>query len=308
MGATSTDMANDGSLVTEAELLAGYEQKSRKIRGLETAWLEARPSKERQQDAPILIFLHGFPDTAESWSYQLDHFKGRYWVVAPFIRGAAPSEPGRDLRRYGTSAIALDHLAILTAVDPTKTRRVFIVGHDLGCVHAWSLARLLGPRAAGLVVINGLTVGQMARRLTAPRQLKKSWYMFLMQIPFFPELAVSIAPRKLVALAHAKGELPQEIRPPLRSLVGATVGPLNQYRALAREIPRSILTKEARLVCPVLVLWSARDAFLEPINADEIKPDARDVTIRILPSNHWVQRSNPEQINALIAEFLQKKE
>lgn len=268
------------------------------LRGLKTAWLEAGP-----EDAPLALFFHGFPDAAECWEYQFQGLSDRYRVIAPYARGAGPSEKATRLHRYAPDSAALDALAILDEVDPTRKRKVFIVGHDLGSVHAWHMAQLLGRRAAGLVVINGLSVAQMARRWKNPRQLVKSWYMAAMQVPVLPETLFRAFPARLLKYAHKRGGLRPEFRPPLPKVRAALEGPLNQYRAFAREIPKALLHKTRRLTCPVLVLFGKDDAFLEPPTHEELARDAARLTIRILPGNHWLHRQDHEKVNKLLADF-----
>ena len=271
-------------------------------RGLVTAWLEDGPAGPTT-GTPVLLFLHGFPDTAEMWSGQLSGLADRYTVVAPYGRGVGPSSPADRRARYAPDSVALDLLAVLAAVDPSGARPVVLIGHDLGTVHAWNLARFLCDRAAGLVLINGLTIAAMMRRLRRPRQLLRSWYMPLMQLPVLPELLAKAAPEPLLALAHWLGGLTRERRPPATAARDALAGPLNQYRVFLAEAPRRLRTVEPRLACPVLVLFGADDAFLLPPRADELAAAAADVTIRILPGNHWLHRTRPAQVNALIAEL-----
>ena len=277
--------------------------KQRDARGLASAWLEAGP--EAATDAtPILLMMHGFPDAAQSWSFQIDALKDRYTIVAPFVRGTGPSEKSDQVRRYSPDAVALDVLEILKDVDPGGKRPIITVGHDLGCVHAWHLAELLQSRAKGVVLINGLTVSQMARRLTKPAQLKKSWYIFLMQVPILPELLARTASVPLLRFAHARGGLPAGLRPAIESAKSVMLGPLNQYRAFMRDIPRALRRSSKRLACPVLALWGASDAFVVAPRRDELEREAEDVTVRILPGNHWLHRQDHERVNRLLEEFI----
>ena len=268
------------------------------IRGLNTAWLEAGTAGR-----PIVMMLHGFPDSAECWDRQIDFFAEDYHVVAPYVRGAKPSEPSRDMDRYSPEAIALDFLDILLEVNPERDQPVFIVGHDLGGVPAWQLARLIQSRAAGLVIINSLTIKQMFRRFKQPRQLLKSWYMLPMQVPKIPELLMRRFPIYFLDAAHSAGELQGAARPGLSSLRGALAGPMNQYRTFLRAIPKELRQKQKRLQTPVLVLWGSDDAFLVPPTLDEMETEAEKVTVRILPGNHWIHRSESVQVNKLMAEF-----
>ncbi len=35
------------------------------------------------RDAPVLIFLHGFPESHRTWRHQLPHFAKRFRCIAP---------------------------------------------------------------------------------------------------------------------------------------------------------------------------------------------------------------------------------
>ncbi len=53
--------------------------------GLDFAYLE-------QGSGPVVLMLHGFPDTAHTWSHQMPALAAAgYRVVAPFLRGYYPT-------------------------------------------------------------------------------------------------------------------------------------------------------------------------------------------------------------------------
>lgn len=271
------------------------------IRGLTTAWLEAGvPGR------PIVFLCHGFPDDPYAWSQQLDVLATEHHVIAPYVRGCDRSAAADDLRRYGTAAILLDHLDILQRVQLSDKTPVSVIGHDLGVAHAIELARALGPRLASLIAINGIDVGGFARRLGRPEQIKKSWYMGLMQLPLIPEAAVKLIPESCAWLAGELGGLSKD----LRESVGferRTLAPLNQYRAFAREIPRKNQERPARIRAPMLVLWGRDDGLLEPPEKLEWERIGLKVTIRILVGGHWLHRENPDLVNPIIVDFLNEK-
>lgn len=271
------------------------------IRGLNTSWYRAGDTQK-----PILLFLHGYPDSPETWESQLDHFKNDFEVVCPFLRGAGPSEKAGTIRRYGLAGVGLDLLTMLKRIDPKSSRPVYCVGHDLGAVHAAHLAQLLGSRMQGLILLNGLPLSQMARRFTNPKQHLKSWYIYLMQLPFFPETVAKHFPKVILGLAHELAHLPKAQQVPTHKLRGAIVHTVNQYRAFARELPRHWRQSEPRIHCPLLVIWGEDDAFLVTPTADEFKPFAHQITSRIIEGNHWVHRESPKRVNRLIGEFIQK--
>ena len=58
--------------------------------GLDFAYLE-------QGDGPLVILLHGFPDTANSWAHQSTALAAAgYRAVAPYLRGYYPTQIPKD--------------------------------------------------------------------------------------------------------------------------------------------------------------------------------------------------------------------
>lgn len=275
-----------------------WQERSAVIRGLKSVWIDSGP-----EDGDVVLFLHGYPDSPECWEYQIRELSLKYRVIAPYMRGVGASDPGESIRRYGTKPVTLDMLAILDIVDPTKKRPIYCVGHDLGSVYAWNLASSLGERVSALVIINGLSLGQMLGRWKYPQQLRKSWYIYLMQVPVFPELLLKTVPARLLDFAHRLGGLEESRRPDRLKVLGALRHPVNQYRSFFRELPEVLSNRTTKVSCPVLVLWGSDDAFLMPPRMDELKPDAEDVTVRILSGGHWLQRQMPEKINELLNRF-----
>jgi pimeloyl-ACP methyl ester carboxylesterase len=99
-------------------------------------------------DAPLIIFLHGWPELAISWRHQIPCF------AALGFRGIAP-----DMRGYGRSSVyqrhedyALEHsvgdmLELLAALG--RDTAVW-VGHDWGSPVVWSLASHHPERCSGV--------------------------------------------------------------------------------------------------------------------------------------------------------------
>jgi pimeloyl-ACP methyl ester carboxylesterase len=273
-----------------------HREKSCIVRGLSTAWLEAGTPGN-----PVVMLLHGFPDDASIWRPQMDALAAKFHIIAPHVRGCATSVPAQDLHRYGRDAVVLDHLSILSQCTSDQTP-VLCVGHDLGVVHAMTLAQRLGPRCAGIVCINGLDLEMFARRLRDPEQIAKSWYMGFMQVPILPEMVARYAPRTAHWLAQtlAGGDSSHLAVP--SEFERRAIAPLNQYRAFAREVGRTG-SGSGRLKCPVLVVWGRDDGVLLPPTEQEWRRVALNASIRIIPGGHWLHRDQPDVVNDLLAQF-----
>nr|MDQ3293818.1 alpha/beta hydrolase [Actinomycetota bacterium] len=63
-------------------------------------------------EGPLAVCLHGFPDSAWTWrTLAPDLAAAGYRVVAPFLRGFAPSSVPSD-GRYQTGVLAADACAL----------------------------------------------------------------------------------------------------------------------------------------------------------------------------------------------------
>lgn len=97
---------------------------------------------------PLVLLLHGFPDTAHTWDRVMPELaRAGYRAVAPFMRGYHPSEIPAD-GRYDIDTLGRDALALIEALGE---QRAVVVGHDWGASAAFSAATQ-GPEHVRLLV------------------------------------------------------------------------------------------------------------------------------------------------------------
>ena len=134
-------------------------------------------------DGPLVICLHGFPDSAHTWRHLLPRLADAgYRAVAPFLRGYAPTEVPPD-GRFQTAASAMDALALRDALGGGADS--VIIGHDWGAVIT-HIAANVRPDALAKVVTMAVPPGNAVgvAFLSNLAQIKRSWYMFFFQHPF----------------------------------------------------------------------------------------------------------------------------
>ena len=135
-------------------------------------------------DGPLALCLHGFPDSAHTWRFLLPQLaRAGYRAVAPFLRGYAPTAVPAD-GRLQTAVSALDAIGLAEALGSDGSPSV-IIGHDWGAVitHIAAAHRPdLWSKVVTMAVPPGSAVG--AAFLTNLQQIKRSWYMFFFQHPF----------------------------------------------------------------------------------------------------------------------------
>jgi pimeloyl-ACP methyl ester carboxylesterase len=111
--------------------------------GVRFAYLE-------QGRGPLVLMLHGFPDTAQTWEHAMPPVAAAgYRVVAPFMRGYHPTAIPSDAR-YDTGTLGRDILALIDALGEAGEKAI-VVGHDWGASAAYSAAAI-GPEKIRLLV------------------------------------------------------------------------------------------------------------------------------------------------------------
>jgi pimeloyl-ACP methyl ester carboxylesterase len=264
------------------------------------------------EDGPLVVALHGFPDTAWTWRHLGPHLAARGWrVVAPFLRGYAPSGLADS---YHVGALAADAVALHAVLGGDE--RSVLVGHDWGAITANALGAHPDSPYRRVVALAVPPLGAMAGapvRLV-PRQLRLSWYTLFNQLPLLPERTVDRWLPKLwrdwspgydaaedVALVRASW--------PTRAHLHAAVGYYRAVRAPWR-VPAPYRTWARTLdgvpTVPQLVLHGADDGCLQAAFAEHaarrLPPTAR---FELVPgAGHFLQVERPDVVNGLIADFL----
>lgn len=101
---------------------------------------------------PLVVLLHGFPESWYSWRHQIPALAGAgFRVVAIDQRGYGRSSKYRVQSAYRISELVADVLGVLDAYSAEKA---IVVGHDWGAPVAWTFAWLHPDRCAGVVGIS----------------------------------------------------------------------------------------------------------------------------------------------------------
>lgn len=263
-------------------------------------------------DGPLVVALHGFPDTAWTWRHLGPHLAARgHRVVAPFLRGYAPSGLGDSVH---VAALADDAARLFDVLGGDE--RTVLVGHDWGAITANALgAHPDSPyRRVVTMAVPPLRAMAGAPLRLAPRQLRLSWYTLFNQLPALPERTVDRWLPRLwrdwspgydgaedVALVRAAW--------PTRDHVRAAVGYYRAVRApwaVPAAYRRWLRHLDGAPTVPSLVLHGADDGCLQAAYAEHaaraLPPTARFELVR--GAGHFLQVERPDVVDGLVADFV----
>lgn len=222
--------------------------------------------------APVVLALHGFPDTPASFGPLAEALTtAGYRVVAPFMRGYSPSTLEGP---FHLDALAEDVGVLADAVSPDAP--VVLLGHDWGGAVTYAAAARFATRIRCAVAMSVPHPMSFVRALArSPSQLRRSWYMAFFQLPFVPELALALDDYALIDRLWR--DWSPDYRPSVeerselkRCLRASMPAPIEYYRAMAWP-PREALArlrdgkaKERRVKIPLLHLTGGDDGCIAP--------------------------------------------
>ncbi|MFI1485487.1 alpha/beta fold hydrolase [Streptomyces sp. NPDC020747] len=91
-------------------------------------------------EGPLVVLLHGFPESWHSWHHQFGPLADAgFRVVAPDQRGYGRSDRPDDVNAYTILHLVGDVVALIHALGEEKA---YVVGHDWGAPVAWHTALL----------------------------------------------------------------------------------------------------------------------------------------------------------------------
>jgi epoxide hydrolase 4 len=263
----------------------------------------------------LALCLHGFPECSYSWRNQLP-FLARlgYTVWAPNLRGYGHSSRPPRVLDYAMPHLVAD---VAGLIDAAGKRSTLLIGHDWGGGVGWHFAQQPPRPIEGYIALNCPHPALLMAHLGRWPQIAKSWYMFLFQIPGLPEWLMTrngaeAIGRSFLDNAIDKSRFPAEVLDVYRRnalLPGAMTAMLNWYRALFRTM--RLWRRESAYVIevPTLMIWGERDFALGKELSVGTEKYVRDLTVRYLPdASHWVQQEAPDQVNAIIEEWLRSRE
>ena len=293
-------------------------------------------------EGPLVLLLHGFPESWYSWRHQFKPLADAgYHVVAPDMRGYGKSDKPSEIEAYNQVEVVNDIIGLVPALGYEKA---VVIGHDWGAPTAWATA-LHHPDVVRAV--GALSVPFMPRSPVPPMAMLREVYkgQFFYQLYFFEpgvaeaefEADIRTALKKFLVMAGGETDLAAlppkaedddmfsslpdpETLPAWLSEADLDFytgefersgmrGPLNYYRnhdltwELTKDAPMSISQ-------PAFFLAGANDGVI--MMAEElvkIMPQfVTDLRInKMIPKiGHWTQQEAPEAVNENILAFLKE--
>ena len=297
-----------------------------------------------QGEGPLVLLVHGFPESWYSWRHQLPALAAAgYRAVALDVRGYGRSSRPVEVEEYRMTRLVEDVVGLVGALGEG---RAVLVGHDWGAPIAWNAALARPDLIAGLVLLSvpyhprsSLKPSQFYRAMAGEDEL----YMEYFQRPGRAEAEIEEDVRDWLASFYfslsgdAPADLPSfaivprgtrlrdRLRRPERlpawlseadldfyvaefERTGFT-GALNRYRNIDRDWEDLASFEDRPIEIPALFIGGSRDGPTQwGAAAIERHPETLlrlHRSVVLEGCGHWIQQERPGETNALLVEFLE---
>lgn len=269
--------------------------------------IEAGPAAGK----PIL-FLHGFPDFWYGWKDQIAYFADRgYRVIIPDQRGYHLSDKPKGVKAYQCKHLMADICNLVQALD---LEDVHLVGHDWGGIISWLLGIYHPQHFKTITILNAPHPGVLRRRIST-KQILRSWYVYLFQLPWIPEWLFGRNNFKLLRNSMLKMALPgtfsaTDMQRYTQAWKGSLRTMINWYRAIRRSKELGDNLKEPKAVLkPLLLLWGKQDLSLDFSLAKASIGFAINGSMQSFPdATHWLQHEKSAEVNRAILNFIRQED
>lgn len=295
-------------------------------------------------EGPLVLFVHGWPESAYSWRHQLGPVaEAGFRAAALDVRGYGGSEKPEAVEAYSMRHMVAD---LLAAMESFGEREAVLVGHDWGAPIVWTTAALHPERVRGVA---GLSVPHLPPAPLPPTQLYRRIHgdRFFYQL-YFQEPGVAEAELE----ADVRGALrrifyalsgdapdgawptekpkdaklldglpePERLPPWLHEAdldyyakqfeAGGFRGPLNRYRNIDRDWEELPELAERTIEVPACFIAGTREPVMRFVPGVDLVERMRPLVPglrsvqRPEDAGHWVQQECPETVNDALLAFL----
>jgi epoxide hydrolase A/B len=293
---------------------------------------------------PLVVLIHGFPESWYSWRHQIPALANAgYRVAVPDVRGYGGSDKPPAIEAYALKEMCADIDAL---IDALGARQAIVIGHDWGAAITYGTALLHPHRVAALAALSVPHLGRGSMpSVELFRKIYKDrfFYQLYIQEPGVAEAEleadVRTSLRKLYYSVSGEARkapvsIPNSARTrwleglvdpdPLPAWLSEADldycteqfrlsgfrGPLNRYRNSERDFAELAPFHGKKIGQPAAFLAGSLDAVLRMIPGVDMvelmRAQFTDLrTVKVFgDAGHWLQQERPAEVNAALLGFL----
>lgn len=282
------------------------------MRSIETNGVTLAVDDQGTGDAVVL--LHGFPELAYSWRYQIPALvDAGYRAVSFDQRGYGASSKPPNVTDYSLEILVEDVIGLLDRLGIDKAT---VVGHDWGSIVGWTAAIVHPDRISRVVSLNvpyrGACIGFPTTDVIRDKLADRFGYVLMFQDEGVVEAMFAADPdawlRGIFSMVAGNKDFltDDEFNVFANAFrAGGVTGPVNWYRNIDANAEKFASYLDAPISQPTLMLAADADPVLPVSLIDGMNRWVPDLmTLVIEGSGHWTQQEQPGAVSEAIIEWL----
>jgi pimeloyl-ACP methyl ester carboxylesterase len=261
-------------------LLSGASERTVDVGGLPVRYFESMPKATRPNQEP-LVLVHGFGDSAETWSLVLPRLKHEWRIVAPDLAGFGRTLIPPEGMRF---SVLTDYLSRF--LDVVGVQKAALAGNSLGGAIAIRYAAAHPERVSHLFLLDsaglhpGATIhAPQAKTREEARQTVRN--VSGNDLPYLPRFILDDVVRRAQEPAR------------------------QQYRESGE--PTNVLRYLTRIEAPTTIVWGERDGLILTEQADRMHEAIEGSELIVLPgTGHVPQLQAPRRVADIIRRSLRR--
>ena len=293
-------------------MFEGFTRDRASVKGVEINFVQGG-------EGPVVLLLHGYPQTHVLWHKVAPQLTGDYRIVAPDMRGygdsSKPAAAPGDHSVYCKRTMAQDIVALMDELD---IARWHVVGHDRGVRVGHRMALDNPDRVRSLTSLDVVPTQQVFENMDASMAMAFFHWVLMRQPHPVPETMIGNSVEfyfdfLMETWCATEGALTDEAMAEYRrcfcnqEAVNASVA---EYRSSELDLQSDEADRDTKLACPVMVLWGGNTAKrpgwqtgdrMTVLDAWALR--AENVRGKALDSAHFVPEERPDEVVAELRAF-----
>jgi len=271
------------------------------------------------ENSPLMICLHGFPECWYSWKHVMKAFEYKYRVVAIDMRGYNKSDKPRDVSSYHMHHLVNDVREVIEGLGFTQAT---VVGHDWGGLVAWNFARFCPDHTRELIVLNAPFEEAFDEFLSEYwwQRWTRFWYMSAF---FLPTAATFLFTRydynfikdafssRETGIINSDNRLSDDEIIYFKHACGKNIYyPICFYTARNPYYNGiGLKKKNTKVLKPTLVVWGKKDSILDHRMISKFKKHVPNLKVNMIENaSHWVALDQPNEVIKAMTDFLDDRQ
>lgn len=264
-----------------------------------------------QNGNPIVVMIHGWPETSYCWHHVAEHMQDKYNIIAVDLRGAGGSNRELDKSHYTKDKLGLD---VVSMIDKIGIGDFYLAGHDWGSAVAQEIALANQERVKKLCLLNMPIIMNNKGKEAAYKVLGKTlfysfWYQWFQNMRELPEALIKDKEEEWIRffMRGMANDIPEDcIAEYIKSykVEGSITCAANLYRTMGKDIARWHSYEGQKFRMPTKLIYGNLDPVIIKEYFVGMESCFDNITMSELPTGHFVMDEKPKEVATLISDFL----